>query len=147
MTEIVIAQLPRRLRAKEKFLKWITGNCYANKKEEFNEEEKWMASWSRKKITNNNKSSLRKLTDLLDHHNCSPNRFAKTKLFSRFFQQTRNAVGFASTNANKFKNVVEIFATNNKLSSPNRTTYSKNNTGHTSILSIITNTSKFHPHS
>jgi len=40
MTEVVIAQIPRRLSAKEKFKKWITGNRYANKKVEFNERER-----------------------------------------------------------------------------------------------------------
>ena len=47
-----ITQLPRRLTAKQKFSKWMTGNRNANKKE-LNEGETQTASVSRKKITNN----------------------------------------------------------------------------------------------
>jgi len=52
MTEVNNAQLPRRLTAKQKFSKWMTGNRNANKKEEINEGEMQIASVSRKKITN-----------------------------------------------------------------------------------------------
>jgi len=62
----------------------MTGNRNANKKEEINEGEMQIESVSKKKITIN-LSTLRQLTDILDH-NCTPNRFAKNKLFSRFCQ-------------------------------------------------------------
>jgi len=52
------------------------------------------------------------MTDILDHSNCSPNRFAKNKFFSRFCQSTRNAIGYACSKPNKFKKVIEVFATN-----------------------------------
>jgi len=55
---------------------------------------------------------LRQLTDILDRNNCSPDSFAKKKLFSRFCQQTRNPVGYTSPKSNKFKKVTEDFATN-----------------------------------
>jgi len=64
----------------------MTGNRNANKKEEINEGEMQIESVSRKKITNNNKSTLRQVTDILDHNNCNPNHFGKKKLFSRFCQ-------------------------------------------------------------
>jgi len=53
-TEVSITRLPRRLTAKQKFSKWMTGNRNANKKEEINESEMQLASVTRKKITNNN---------------------------------------------------------------------------------------------
>jgi len=53
MTEVTITQLPRRLTAKQKFSKRMTGNRNANKKQEINEGEMQIASVSKKKITNN----------------------------------------------------------------------------------------------
>jgi len=53
MTQVTITQLPRRLTAKQKFSKSMTGNRNANKKEEINEGEMQIASVSRKKIINN----------------------------------------------------------------------------------------------
>ena len=63
----------------------MTGNRNANKKE-VDEGEMQIASVSRKKITSNTKSTLRPLTDILNHNNYNPNRFAKKKLFSCFCQ-------------------------------------------------------------
>ena len=60
----------------------MTGNRNANKKEAINEGEMQIASVPAKKITNNKQSTLRQLTGILDHNNCSHNRFAKKKFFS-----------------------------------------------------------------
>jgi len=62
----------------------MTGNRNANKKEEINEGVMQIASASRKKIANNNESTLRQLTGILDHNNCSPSRFAKKNSFRDF---------------------------------------------------------------
>ena len=85
MTEVSIIRLTRRLTAKQKFLKRMTGNRNANEKNKLTKGMQ-LASMTRRKITNNNQSTLRQLTGSLDHNNCSPNRFAKKKLFSRLCQ-------------------------------------------------------------
>jgi len=82
MTEITIIRPQRRLTTKQKFSKRITEKRKANKKEEINEGVMQLASVTRKKITNNNYSTLRKLTGMLDHKNCSPDRFVKNIFFA-----------------------------------------------------------------
>jgi len=96
MIKVTITRLPRRLTAKQEFSKWVTGNRNANKKEEINEGEMQLASVTRKKVTNKNESTLRQLTDILDHNNCSPNRFVKKHSFRAYANRQKIPNKFCS---------------------------------------------------
>ena len=63
----------------------MTGNRNANEKE-INEGEMQLASVTGKKSIDNNYSTLRQMTGILDGNNCSPDHFAKKKFFSRLCQ-------------------------------------------------------------
>jgi len=63
----------------------MTGNRNAHEKE-INEGEMQLPSVTGKKIIDNNYSTLRQLTGILDDNNCGPDHFAKKKVFSSLCQ-------------------------------------------------------------
>ena len=116
-----------------------------NKKEETNEGEMQIASVSRKKITN-------KLISLetIDWYTwpqqlSSQSFWEKESLFALLPFDKKCSRLYASPKPNKFKKFIEVFAKNDHYLI--ETTYSKNNTPNTPILSIIAKISKFYPHS
>jgi len=56
-------------------------------------------------------------------------------------------MGYASPKPNKFKKLLKFLQQIKNDRYPIQTTYSKNNTAHIPIVSIITKISKFYPHS